>query len=308
VVTIPTSEKRRTVWAPRVSEIAAVALVCGTLVVAYLSSFRALVAQWNRDPNYSYGFFVIPIAAAIFWNRRGQLDRSKMRPAWWGFFPLLAVVALRVPLYEWNEQYAEIATIPLVLAGLTLALGGWHLLKVALPSIVFLFFMLPLPPSLNALLAQPLQRMATVGSVALLQLLGMPVVADGNVIIIGATPLEVARACNGLSMLLSFITLITATVILIRRPMLERVLLLASAIPIAVISNIIRITATALAFHWLGPETGEKYAHDYAGWAMMPVALLLVWLELRLYSWLFVEVREVDPVELLRRSHGSSVS
>jgi exosortase len=304
VATIPTGEQGRRVWAPRVSETLAVVLVGVMLVVAYASSFRALVAQWNRDPNYSYGFFVIPIAAAIFWSRRGQLDRAKMRPRWWGFLPLLAVVSARLPLYEWNEQYAEMATIPLVLAGLALALGGWHLLKVALPSLVFLFFMLPLPPSLNALLAQPLQRLATLGSVALLQLMGMPVMADGNVIVIGATPLEVARACNGLSMLLSFITLITATVILIRRPLLERVLLLASAVPIAVVSNIIRITATALAFHWFGPETGEKYAHDYAGWAMMPVALVLVWLELRLWSWLFVEVQEVNPVDLLRRSHG----
>jgi exosortase len=292
------------VWTPRVSDVLAAATVCAALVLAYASSFKALVSQWNRDPNYSYGFFVIPIALVIFWSRRARLDRAKMHPRWWGFLPLLAVVAVRVPLFEWNEQYLEMATIPVVLAGLALALGGWHLLWVALPSIVFLLFMLPLPPSLNALLAQPLQRMATLGSVALLQLLGMPVMAEGNVIVIGATPLEVARACNGLSMLLSFITLITATVILIHRPMLERMILLASAIPIAVFSNILRITATALAFHWFGPETGERYAHDYAGWAMMPVALVLVWLELWLCSRLFVEVEELTGVDLLRRQRG----
>src|ERR1700716_2908047 len=128
--------------------------------------------------------------------------------------------------------------------------------------------------------------------------------SQGSVIIIGETPLEVARACNGLSMLLSFVTLIAATVFLVRRPMVERVVLLVSAIPIAVVSNIIRITATALCYYWFGHETGEKYAHDYAGFAMMPVALVLVWLELQVMSWLFVEVEEIDAASMLRKGRG----
>ena len=94
-------------------------------------------------------------------------------------------------------------------------------------------------------------------------------------------------------MLLSFVTLITAMVILVHRPLWERVVLLASAIPIALVSNIIRITATAWCYHRFGHETGEKLAHDCAGWAMMPIALVLVWLELRLMSWLVVEVEQV---------------
>lgn len=291
-------------WAPRTPEIIAAVLVLGVLIVAYAPSFLNLVGHWTRDPNYSHGFFVAPIAALIFWSRRGMLDRSKLRPRWWGFFPLAAVVALRLPLYEWNEQYVETATIPVVTAGLALALGGWHLLRVALPSIIFLYFMLPLPPSINTLLASPLQTVATVGSVGLLQLLGLPVMAQGNVIIIGATPLEVARACNGLSMLLSFVTLIAAVVILIPRPPVERVILLLSAVPIALLSNIIRIAATALCYYYLGAEAGERVAHDAAGLMMMPIALLLVWLELRLLSWLFVEVEEIDASNILRKGQG----
>ncbi len=146
--------------------------------------------------------------------------------------------------------------------------------------------------------------MATLGSVALLQLFGLPVMAEGNVIIIGATPLEVARACNGLSMLLSFVTLIAATVILVQRPALERAILLLSAIPIALVSNILRISATALCYHRLGQATGDKVAHDLAGWMMMPLALFLVWLELRVLSWIFVEVEEIDPRALLGNRRG----
>jgi exosortase len=288
-------------WAPRLDEVLRALAVVAALVAAYRPSFRFLVDQWERDPNYSYGFFVIPIAAVILWTRRDRLDRARIAPRWWGLLPLLAVVALRFPLYEANEQFIETATIPLVAAAAVLALGGWHLLEVAYPALIFLVFMLPLPASVNQHLAAPLQQVATQGSVALLQALGRPVMAEGNVIIVGATPLEVARACNGLSMLLSFVTLIAATVILVRRPLWERVILLLSAIPIALISNILRIAATALCYHRFGARVGEEIAHASAGWLMMPLALGMVWLELGLMSWLVVEVEEVDAADLLRQ-------
>lgn len=298
------ADKPSAAWKPGISELLALALVLGALALAYGSSFLGLIGQWNRDPNYSYGFFVVPIAVVIFWSRRRQLDPARIRPRWWAFLPLTAIVALRFPLYEWNEQYVETATIPIVTACLVLALGGWHLLKVAAPSLIFLFFMLPLPPSINVLLARPLQNVATIGSEALLRLFGLPVMSEGNVIIIGSTPLEVARACNGLSMLLSFVTLIAAVVILVPRPAVERVILMLSAIPIAIVSNILRIAATALCYYYLGEKAGEKIAHDLAGWAMMPIALLLVWLEIWLLSCLVIEVEEMDSADLLRQRRG----
>jgi len=150
--------------------------------------------------------------------------------------------------------------------------------------------MLPLPPRINMILAGPLQSLATVGSTALLQALGMPVLSEGNVILVGSQPLEVARACNGLSMLLSFVTLITATTILVRtRPLWERIVLLCSTVPIALVANILRIAATAWAYHLFGAKFGDRIAHDTAGWLMMPIALGLVWVELKLLSWLVVE-------------------
>ena len=282
-------------WGQRVSEGLAVMLVVAVLGWAYAPSFVNLVEQWNADPNNTYGYLVIPIALVILWERRGLFDRSKLAPSWWGFVPLAAVLGLRVLLFEWNEKYIEAATIPLVLAALALVLGGRHLVGVCLPALVFLLFLLPLPPSVNGLLAAPLQQVATLGSLALLQALGLAVFAEGNVIIVGSHPLEVARACNGLSMLLSFVTLITAAVLLVRRPLWERGLLLISTIPIALISNILRITVTAWSYHTLGYET--TLIHDWAGIGMMVVALVLLYLELRLLSWLFVEVEE-EPARL----------
>ena len=147
-----------------------------------------------------------------------------------------------------------------MLAGLALAFGGWALLRWALPAIGFLVFMLPLPPSLNLYLAGPLQGLATIGSTTLLQAFGLPVLAEGNIIYIGGSKLEVARACNGLSMLVSFVTLVTATTLIMARdrPIWERIALLLSTVPIALVSNIIQIAATAWAYQLLGARRKSR--------------------------------------------------
>src|SRR5262249_5369826 len=154
------------------------------------------------------------------------------------------------------------------------------------PAIVFLVFLLPLPASVNGILSQPLQRLATAGSGVLLKLTGLWVVAEGNVILVGSDPLEVAAACNGLSMLMCLAATVVAMTILVSMDSWKRIVLLISIIPVALISNILRISATAWCYHLFGASMGGHFAHDAAGWLMMPVALILVGLELGLLSWL----------------------
>ena len=303
--TLPAPEPGRpSAWPVQPSALAASLLVVTALGLAYAANLRELALKWDDDPNYSHGYLVAPIALAILWQRRDVLNPARLRPHWLGWIGLVLILAARSWLFERNEQWIESATIPLAAGSLALAFGGWHLLLWAGPGIAFLWFMLPLPPRINMLLAGPLQSLATSGSVAVLQTVGVPVLREGNVIIAGAERLNVEQACNGLSMLLSFVTLITATVILIRnRPPWERVVLLLSTIPIALISNIIRISITAWAYYQIGPDavifprwspvfrgwTVERFVHDTAGWAMMPIALALVFLELKAFGWLFVE-------------------
>ena len=111
-------------------------------------------------------------------------------------------------------------------------------------------------------------------------------------ILVGSERLEVAAACNGLSMLMSLAATVAATAILIPMTNWKRGVLLASIVPIALISNILRITATAWCYYRFGADVGSKYAHDLAGYLMMPLAMVLVGLELALMSWLVVEATE----------------
>jgi exosortase len=141
--------------------------------------------------------------------------------------------------------------------------------------------MLPLPYQLEVALAHPLRRLATVMSTYTLQTLGYPAISEGNIIYIDQIRLGVVDACSGLGMLMTFFALSTAMALVIQAPLLDRLVLVASAIPIALVANVCRIGATGIAHHSFGSETAQVVMHDLAGWLMMPFAMLLLWLELR---------------------------
>jgi len=266
----------------------------GILGWAYWPNLQDLFAVWTEEPNYSHGWLVIPIALAIFWQRLKdtRIDWQASRVPWWSWIPLVAILAARMLAYERNSQWLETATLVPAVAFLILAMGGWSLLQRGWPAVVFLVFMLPLPQSANNMIALPLQRIATLGSVFVMQFTGLWAIAEGNVITLrdhsfGLKTLEVAQACNGLSMLMTLAATVTATIMLIPLTNWKRIVVLASAIPIALVCNIVRIVGTGWCYYLIDGERAKKLAHDWTGiLLMMPLALLLVGLVLLILSWL----------------------
>ena len=277
----------------------AVVVVVAAVIWSYGPVFRSLLNSWEHDPNYSHGYLVVPVALAIWWQRRHMPNVSATPPWQWGWLLLAIVLGARAVFYERGNLWAETVTLLPALGCLVLTFGGWGLFQKAWPALAFLLFMIPLPIRLNALLAQPLQSMATTASVALLKLTGLWVIAEGNVILVGKQPLEVAEACNGLSMLMCLAATVAATILLVPLSVGMRVVMALSAAPIAMASNVLRITATAWCYERFGAEAGRRVAHDLAGWLMMPTALVLVGLELLILAWLFVEESTVAEPMLL---------
>lgn len=238
----------------------------------------------------------MPIALWIGWNRRAKLPLDKIKPFFPAIVPIVALFAVRYVFFERNELWLETVSLLPMIASIVLLIGGWRLFYWSWPSLLFLMFMFPLPTRINGVLSAQLQSLATIASCWTLQLLGRPAINEGNVIYVGPDTLEVARACNGLSMLLTFVALIVAVALLIDRPFWQRIVLLFSSIPIALVSNIIRITVTALCYPIFGQAIVEKYAHDVAGWLMMPLALVFVAIELALLDWLVIEETPPEAV------------
>ncbi len=202
---------------------------------------------------------------------------------------LLAAVLLRgTGGLFYNDWLDAISLLPL-LAGAVLLVGGWPMLRWAGPAIGFLFFMIPLPYRLETSLAHPLQHIATLTATYSLQTLGFPALSEGNVLHINQARIGVVEACSGLGMLLLFFALATGVALLTRRPLLDKMLIVVSAAPIAVLANVVRITLTAFLHGTAGSRWADLVFHELAGFLMMPLSLGMLWVELWLLRRLLVE-------------------
>lgn len=265
----------------------ALALLAG-LVWAYWPTWRTMSQQWAHNPQYSHGFLVPIFSLALLWWRRGMLQQANFSSSWWGLVLIAVGLTLRLAsaliYFDWFDY---VSLLPL-LAGLCLLIGGRQLFAWAWPGILFLGFMLPLPYRVETALALPLRRIATLSSTFVLQTLGLPALAEGNVIRIDDIEIGVVEACSGLSMLLVFFALSTAVALLVQRPLWEKLVVLLSALPIAVVANVVRISLTGLLHVKVGGEVADAFFHDFAGWLMMPLALALMWLELQITGRVFL--------------------
>jgi exosortase len=262
-------------------------LAAGSLLWSYWPTLGEMAHAWSHNPHYSHGFLVPVFALALLGLRWKQFRDVPFRPSWWGVPVLLAGVALRLAGTYYYYTWFEVLSLLPCLLGLVLLGGGRPALAWSWPALAFLAFMMPLPYRLETALAPPLRRAATLASTYVLQTLGFPALAEGNTILINDVKIGVVEACSGLSMLVVFFALATGVAFVIRRPAWERVLVVLSAVPVALLANVARITVTAGLHDLVGGAEADQFFHDGAGWFMMPLAVAALWAELRLVAWLF---------------------
>jgi exosortase len=290
----------------RPAALASWVLLALVAVYCYWSAMAGLVQRWWTDPDYLYGFLVPAFAGFLLWFRRGLLPGALSTGSAWGL-ALLAIAALMrfASAYYYYELLDPASLVP-CLAGLALFLGGWQVLRWAWPAAALLAFMVPLPGFLATLMSHPLQRMATTASTYVIQTLGIPAVAEGNIISLSEGQIGVAEACSGLRNMMLFIVICVAMALVMRRSLLEKAIIVLSAAPIALIANVVRITATALLHEMARHELATSIYHDLAAWFMMPLAVVLLWMELAILKRVFVSVAVDEPFVGTTRSQGAA--
>jgi exosortase len=257
-----------------------------TVLIAFIWSYwPGLVDLWKiwmRDDEYSSGLLVPILAAYILWTRRRTLTKCPIRPSIIGIFLFLGAQLLRFFGLLFLYGSAERLSLALSIFALVLLMFGWQFFKKVATILLFLCLMLPWPNRIRAAVSLPLQRWSTSSAVFCLELMGYEILQEGNVIHVGGSTVAVAEACNGLRMITAFIVICGLVVLLIKRTWWEKLIILASSLPIALLCNTIRLAITAIFFTILEGEYWEKMFHDFGGYAMMPLALAAVVVELRL--------------------------
>jgi len=275
-------------------------IVLAALLWSYWPTITDLIREWNRSDEYSCGVLVPFLTAYVLWLRRRDLRSLPVRPALLlglgGFLLAQAVRALGLDFYSFAERFSMV----LSLAALVLLVLGWKYLAKLVPILLFLCLMLPWPHRVQGIVTLPLQRWSTTSAVFCLELAGYEVRQDGNEIGIGTVHVAVAEACNGLRMITAFFVISGLVVLLVKRTWWEKLLILASSLPIAFLCNTLRLAATAVCFTIIKGADVEQWFHDWAGYAMMPLALAMVVGELWLLARLTTPPLAIEPAVISR--------
>jgi len=251
------------------------------IVWLYASILAGLFLQWvgpHHDPNFSHGIFVPLFALFVLWQDRKKLKAIASAPSWAGL-PLVVLSLLVLVLGILGaELFLSRVSLLILLAGLIILFQGWTFFRAVLFPWAFLFLMIPIPAVVFNQITFPLQLLASKVASAILSWMGVPVLREGNVIILPAMALEVADACSGIRSLMSLATLAVIYGYLIERRIVVRVLLALASIPIAVGANSLRVVGTGLLVQYWDPDKALGFFHEFQGWLMFVASLAMLYL------------------------------
>jgi exosortase len=243
----------------------------------YAGVLAKLVQQWGSDPTYSHGFVVPPIALFLVYLERDRLRRASLRPSALG----LVVIAFGLALYVLGSLGAELFVTRLsliaVLAGTVLYAFGWNHLRLVAFPIAFLLFMIPLPAIVFDRATVSLQLVASQMGENMLRAADIPVLRDGNILTLPTILLDVNDACSGIRSLMALVSISALVGYFSEAAAWKRGLIVASALPLAIGLNGVRIAATGMAASRFGPAAASGTVHTASGWVVFVVALGVVW-------------------------------
>lgn len=246
---------------------------------AFHGALLELIRRWTNQQEYSHGFLIPVVAAWLIWTRRNFLLASFGPPSWTGVFLILLAMFLHlVGLLSAIFILSQFAFI-VALFGIALAVGGLSLLRAAFFPIMFLVFAIPLPYFIDAHLSFNLQLISSQLGVFFIQLFGIPVYLDGNMIDLGNYKLQVVDACSGLRYLYPLLSLSVLAAYLFAAPLWQSALVLLSSIPITIAMNSMRIGIVGLTMDRWGPRMADGALHFFEGWVIFIASALLLALE-----------------------------
>ena len=268
----------------------------GALLVVYWSVIRGLVSAWSTDDNYSHGFFIVPLALYFAWERRRAIAAAPVRPSPLGLIVVAASLFMLVAGLLGAELFLSRVSIIGTLAGAILFLFGWPMLRIVFFPLAFMLLMIPLPAIIFNKIAFPLQLVASHVGEYTISSLDIPILREGNVLILANATLEVAEACSGIRSLVSLFTLGIVFGYFVDRRIWVRAIIALSAIPVAILANGLRVASAGIAAHNFGSAGVEGLFHEFSGWVVFVLAFLMMFGLQRLLQRFLPPPRVPQPV------------
>jgi len=256
-------------------------LYCLLLLSIYYSAFTLLVTvDWEKEA-YSYCWLIPSIVLFLLWIKRNELSTIPSEPSWTGLLP----VGLGIVFFWLGELGGEYFTLYvsfwLILVGLCLLHLGWKKVKTIGFALFFMLTMFPVPDFINTRIMLKLRMISSKLGVAMIQVYGLPVAREGNIIDLGFTKLQVVDACSGLHSLISLVVLCLLIVYFFKEHIWKRAVLLLSSIPLAIVTNSMRIAMTAILYKYFGAGVAEGFFHEFSGLLIFAICIPVLLLEMK---------------------------
>ncbi len=258
-----------------------------SFIWAFWPNISDLFRMWQTSDEYSSGMLVPVMAGFLLYNRL-KVDSAKPKVFWPALLMLLFAQITRICGVLLMSAFLERAALLIAIYSAILLILGHRVFIKHYSIMLFLVLMIPLPNSIHSIISPSLQKWATHSAVFILEMFGYNVMTEGNIINIGSTSVAVAEACNGLRMITAFFVTTGLISLIIHKPSWQKVVVIISTLPIALICNTVRLVITSIAFTMIKAQQWEKLFHDFGGFAMMPLAILLVIAELAFMNMLIV--------------------
>jgi exosortase len=292
--------------------------IISAILFTYAAVLVKLSRDWWSDENYSHGLLVPVIIGYILWLQRDKFATEPARPS-----VLLGGLAVVLALFAlWTgvagaELYTQRISLVLLIAGTIVYFGGLRFLRLILVPLGLLLLAIPIPAIIFNKIAFPLQLFASRCAVWSMNVMGIPVLRQGNVIELkplnsfDTKKLEVVEACSGIR---SLMTLMTLAVVFayFTHPRSDdsggprgrfgwlrsygfwrSTILILSAVPIAILTNAARVSGTGILSHYYGTGVADGFFHSFSGWAIYIVAFLLLFA----VGWILDRFKPSAPAE-----------
>lgn len=250
----------------------------GALVgFVYYPVLAKLVADWWYIPDFSYGFLVPLFSGYLVWTERSRLRTVPMASSSGGILLVICGLVLLLMGVFGAELFLSRVSFLVVAAGLILTFGGPDLLKALRFPLFVLLLSVPIPDIIYSQITFPLQMLASKLASALLPLLGVPVLREGNIICLPSMKLEVAEACSGIRSLMSLFALSIFYGYFLEQSRWKRGALALASIPTAIAANAVRILGTGVCVQYWNPDKAEGFFHEFSGWVMFLAAFICLY-------------------------------
>jgi exosortase len=280
--------ERERLWPERGSTLTPSRWIAGgaavVLAIVYAPLVAELVRAWRTDEYAGHGMFVPVYSAFLLWMDRERFRTIPRRIEPAGALLLVLALALFAASRSAGVLSVQVVSLALAMAGAVLWALGPHVLRAAAFPVGFLVLMMPLPRPVVSAVSLPLQAFAARFASAVLGLFGVPHHQHGIFIDLPNLSLMVFEGCNGLRFLMALVTLTAAFAQATQRTAAHKLILVAAAVPVALLANDVRVASLALAGHYIGPHAAAGLTHNSIGkgvWALAMVPLALLGIGLR---------------------------